>query len=97
MVKKRFEAHIFDDGKNERYYDGIIDNEKNNKVIVNYQYISTLLNGFYEEIHELKKDRNELFIRERDAKNDWRELKQENKQLKRRLMIAEDKIKGLMK
>lgn len=35
-----------------------------------------------EENEQLKKDREELFIRERDTKNEWRELKQENEQLK---------------
>ena len=35
-----------------------------------------------EENEQLKKQREELFIRERDTKNDWRELKQENELLK---------------
>ena len=34
------------------------------------------------ENEQLKKQREELFIRERDTKNNWRELKYENKELK---------------
>ena len=42
-----------------------------------------------EENEQLKKQREELFIRERDTKNDWRELKQENKQLKHSIKCLE--------
>ena len=51
---KRFKAHIFDDGINERYHDGIIDNENDKNVIRNYQYISELLNGLNDENKQLK-------------------------------------------
>lgn len=51
---KRFKAHIFDDGVNERYHDGIIDMEKDGDVIVNYQFISNLLNELNDENEELK-------------------------------------------
>lgn len=47
----------------------------------------TQMNTLYEENKQLKKDREELFIRERDTKNDWRELKQENEQLKKELKV----------
>ena len=43
----------------------------------------------FEENEQLKKQREELFIRERDTKNDWRELKQENKQLKHSIKCLE--------
>lgn len=39
------------------------------------------------ENEQLKKDRNELFIRERDAKNNCRKLKYENEQLQEKLKI----------
>ena len=42
-----------------------------------------ILNELAEENEQLKKDREELFIRERDTKNEWRELKQENERLRR--------------
>lgn len=45
------------------------------------EYLTKLNN----ENEQLKKDREELFIRERDTKNNWRELKQENEQLKKAL------------
>ena len=48
-----------------------------------------LLNELAEENEQLKKQREELFIRERDTKNDWRELKQENKQLKHSIKCLE--------
>ena len=51
---KRFKAHIFDDGVNERYHDGIIDNENDENVIRNYQYISRLLNELHDENEQLK-------------------------------------------
>lgn len=52
---KRFEAHIFDDGVNERYHDGIIDNEDDENVIRNYQYINSLLNKLHNEKEQLKR------------------------------------------
>lgn len=52
---KRFKAHIFDDGVNERYPDGIIDNENDENVIRNYQYISSLLNELHNEKERLKR------------------------------------------
>ena len=54
MTEKRFEPHLFDDEVNERYYDGIIDNEDDTDVIVNYQYICNLLNNLHEENQLLK-------------------------------------------
>ena len=42
-----------------------------------------ILNELLEENEELRKDREELFIRERDTKNDWRDLKRENDELKK--------------
>lgn len=60
MTENRFEAHIFDDGINERYPDGIIDNENDENVICNYQYISSLLNEQHEENLELKHDNKRL-------------------------------------
>ena len=54
------------------------------------EYDCLLDNGFYDLINEIaeeneqsKKHREELFYRERDAKNDWRKLKYENEQLKK--------------
>lgn len=41
------------------------------------------LNELSEENQQLKKQREELFIRERNTKNEWRELKQENERLRR--------------
>ena len=37
------------------------------------------------ENEQLKQDRIEMFIRERDTKNEWRKLKEENEQLKKEL------------
>lgn len=37
-----------------------------------------LLNTLHEENEQLRKDREDLFCRERDTKNDWRELHIEN-------------------
>ena len=51
---KRCEAHIFDDEVNERYHDGIIDNENDEDVIRNYQYISVLLNELNDKNKRLK-------------------------------------------
>ena len=47
-----------------------------------YDYVSEvvgLLNGYDKENEQLKKQREELFIRERVTKNEWRTLKKENK------------------
>ena len=42
-----------------------------------------ILNELLEENEELRKDREELFIRERDTKNEWRDLKRENNELRK--------------
>ena len=47
-----------------------------------YDYVSDVC-GLLNELHEFKQNNEEL--------------REENKQLKRRLMIMEDKVKGLMK
>lgn len=65
---------------------GILDNGNP----ITYKDCVDLLN----ENEQLKKDREELFIRERDTKNEWRELKQENEQLKQLLDYAEDLIQS---
>lgn len=39
-------------------------------------------NQLRKENGQLKQDRDEMFIRERDTKNEWRKLKEENEQLK---------------
>lgn len=46
---------------------------------------SLKIENLEKENEQLKKDREELFIRERNTKNEWRELKQENEQLKKEL------------
>lgn len=64
----------------------ICDDEKcffkdNDKALYCYEVVD-LLNSLFDENEQLKEQREELFIRERDTKNEWRELKQENEQLK---------------
>ena len=44
-----------------------------------------IVNELKQENEQLKQQREELFIRERDTKNDWRELKKKNNQLRNRL------------
>ena len=76
MTEKRFYYNV---NKNCIEYDGEFVaylNSRDGCRIANYW------NGLYKENEQLRKQREELFIRERDTKNDWRELKQENKQLK---------------
>lgn len=51
--------------------------------------VMNLLNKENKEKEELKQQREELFLRERDTKNDWRELKEENEQLKQQLEDCE--------
>lgn len=43
--------------------------------------VCDLLNTLHEENEQLRKDREDLFYCERDTKNEWRELKQENQEL----------------
>ena len=50
--------------------------EKNVQICINK------MNELAEKNEQLQEQREELFIRERDTKNDWRELKQENELLK---------------
>ena len=60
-----------------------------------FDYVSDvcdLLNEQHETIQRLKQNIDELLTMDIEE-----ELLEENKQLKRRLMIAEDKVKGLMK
>ena len=47
------------------------------------------LNDYEKENEELRKDREYMFICERDTKNDWRELQKENEQLKKRISELE--------
>ena len=54
--------------------------------------LEKLLNEQHETIQRLKQNIDELLTMDIEE-----ELLEENKQLKRRLMIAEDKVKGLMK
>lgn len=42
-------------------------------------------NQLRKENGQLKQDRDEMFIRERDTKNEWRKLKEENEQLREEL------------
>jgi len=60
MTEKRFKPHLFDDGESERYFDGIIDNENDNDIIVNYHSISNLLNAIHEENRQLKSSNMEM-------------------------------------
>ena len=39
------------------------------------------LNALYDQIIQLEKDREEMFLRERDTKNEWRDLKYKNQKL----------------
>lgn len=39
------------------------------------------LNALYDQIIQLEKDREEMFFRERDTKNEWRDLKYKNQKL----------------
>ena len=56
----------------------------NNHKFIDYgDECCNLLNELAEENQQLKKQREELFIRERNTKNEWRELKQENERLRR--------------
>ena len=48
------------------------------------------LNDLHEENMQLKQQREELFYRERDTKNEWRELKKENEQLKQKVNFYKD-------
>jgi len=62
-------------------YDCLLDND-----------LFDLINVIAEENEQSKKHREELFYRERDAKNDWRKLKYENEQLKK----ENNKIKNIL-
>ena len=44
------------------------------------------------ENEQLKEDRNKLFIRERDARNNWRKLKYENEELKKEIKELESDV-----
>ena len=69
--------------------------EDNGEFITPHQVVN-LLNEYYEENMELKSKSKMIY--ERDAyKKSYEDLKEENKELKRRLVIMEDKVKGLMK
>jgi len=65
MTEKRFKPHLFDDGESERYFDGIIDNENDNDIIVNYHSISNLLNALHEENQMIKQTIREMMESER--------------------------------
>ena len=60
--------------------------EKNVQICINK------MNELAEKNEQLKKQREELFIRERDTKNDWRELKQENESLKEENKFLRNKV-----
>lgn len=60
MNEKRFEPHLFDDGVNEKYFDGIIDNKDDSDIIRNYGYISNLLNNLSYENEQLKNELKEF-------------------------------------
>lgn len=79
MTEKRFECM-----GNGYFVDNLEDADLDNKEVVD------ILNALHEENEQLKKDREKLFIRERDTKNEWRELKQENERLKQRLKELEE-------
>jgi len=91
MTEKRFKAHIFDDGVNERYHDGIIDNEKNGNIIRNYQYISMLLNELYDENKELKDEVHDWKASAEDYLKLGKSLQKENKELKDLLKSMADR------
>ena len=82
MIKKRFtyeydeyNGNLFDNKMNTFYH--IEDSDENIEILCDR------LNWLVEENEQLKKQREELFIRERDTKNEWRKLKQENERLQR--------------
>ena len=67
--------------------DGVVDKmDEEDLVYVNQNDLEKLI----EENDQLKKDRNDMFIRERDAENKWREVKKENEQLKIQLQNTSD-------
>lgn len=70
------------------YFDDIADVddyiERNGEFISNSEIVD-ILNEQEEEIKELEKCREELFIRERDTKNECRELKERNQRQYERL------------
>ena len=74
MTEKRYVPHLFDEG-DERYFDGIIDNENDYELIRNYKFISDLLNEQSDKIETLEKQIAELGV-ERDfaisESNDFR-------------------------
>ena len=83
MSEKRFKYTAFD---------GF---EEYGEYITPHQVV-TLLNEYYEENMELKSESK--MVCEREAyKKLCEHLEEENRQLEKRLMIAEDKVKGLMK
>lgn len=65
--------------------------------VLNSKNVVKLLNELHEENEKLKKQREELFIRERDTKNRWRELKQENESLKEENKFLQNKVKTYKK
>ena len=70
------------------YFDDIVDVddyiERNGEFISNSEIVD-ILNEQEEEIKELEKCREKLFIRERDTKNECRELKERNQRQYERL------------
>lgn len=70
------------------YFDDVVDVddyiERNGEFISNSEVVD-ILNNQEEEIKELEKCREELFIRERDTKNECRELKERNQRQYERL------------
>lgn len=78
--------------ENKKRFKEIVSTQKIIDTVTNKEYDCLLDNGLFELINviaeenrQLKKHREELFYRERDAKNDWRKLKYENEQLKKEL------------
>lgn len=78
----------------ERYdwdLNGIWDyNDESDEYIESYEDITKLLNEQEKRINKLEKCREELFIRERDIKNEWRELKERNQRQYERLKQLTD-------
>ena len=95
MTEKRFKiSKVFELNKPFPIYDG--------DCPLTQKEASDLLNELNEENQQLRKieivgEPLELFKQNKLVKRNNEKLREENKQLKRRLMIAQDKIKGLMK
>lgn len=78
MTEQRRYCYVLDNGKSTFY-------DLNKKDILQMYQVEDLLNEQEEEIKELEKCREELFIRERDTKNECRELKERNQRQYERL------------